>query len=312
MLHAFSGYSSDGARPYAPVVRDKADNLYGTTAEGGTDGDCLGDAVGCGTIFKIDTAGNGTVLYNFPRSPDGCFPFQGMSLDKSGNLYGTASWCGTEESYGTIFELQGAKNFKLLYDFSGLDGDTPEYGNLIMDKSRNFYGVTTLGGVDGTGVVYKVSPRRVESVLYDFSGAPTDGCYPHGTLVQDESGNLYGTTSDCGPHNLGTIWKLNKKGNETLLHKFAGGGKDGCNPLAGMVRDAKGNLYGVTYGCGAHNAGVLYELSAKGKFTLLHSFTGADGSAPIGELLLTANGALFGTTYEGGSHNAGTVWEYAP
>jgi uncharacterized repeat protein (TIGR03803 family) len=103
---------------------------------------------------------------------------------------------------------------------------------------------------------------------------------------------------------------VNKAGKGTILHKFAGDASDGCDPLAGVARDSKGNLYGVTSGCGANYDGVVYKLSAKGKFTLLHSFDGSDGANPIGEVLRTTNGTLFGTTSVG--PRLGTVWSYVP
>src|SRR5580700_7484536 len=77
-------YCADGSGPVAPVVRDKAGNIYGTTYFGGTN--CNN---GCGTVFKIDTAKNETVLYTFYS--DGCHPSQGLVMDKSGTLFGTTS-----------------------------------------------------------------------------------------------------------------------------------------------------------------------------------------------------------------------------
>ena len=77
----------------------------------------------------------------------------------------------------------------------------------------------------------------------------------------DEAGNLYGTSSWGGPAQAGTIWKVNRKGKETILHSFAGGTSDGCFTHAGVTRDSKGNLYGVAYWCGANGWGALYKLS---------------------------------------------------
>jgi uncharacterized repeat protein (TIGR03803 family) len=179
-----------------------------------------------------------------------------------------------------------------------------------MDSSGNLYGVTSAGGASNNGVLYKLGKNGTFTVLHSFAGGTTDGCGPGGTVVRDTAGNLYGT-SGCGGNNYGTIWKVNKKGKETILHNFAGGTLDGCGPPAGVTRDAKGNLYGVTYGCGAHGFGALYELSASGKLTLLHSFDGSDGDGPVGEVLRTTQGTLFGTT-QGGGNGYGTVWSFVP
>jgi uncharacterized repeat protein (TIGR03803 family) len=178
-----------------------------------------------------------------------------------------------------------------------------------MDKSGNFYGVTSAGGAYNAGALYRLSKSGNLSLLYSFHGGTRDGCDPYGSVVQDEAGNFYGTAGYCGSNNYGTIWTVSKEGKETILHTFAGGTSDGCNPLAGVARDLKGTLYGVTSGCGANSFGAFYSLGPKGKVTLLHSFgLNADGGYPVGEVLLTTQGTLYGTT----NQIAGTVWKYVP
>lgn len=160
------------------------------------------------------------------------------------------------------------------------------------------------------------------AVIYRFHGAP-DGQYPTGDLVADPAGNLYGTTSAGGSNGLGSVYQLTpptsgKLWAETVLYSFATGG-DGTNPVAGLVRDAAGNLYGTTFIGGQGFAGTVFELSppssAGGAWTekVLYSFTGfADGSRPQCKLLLAKNGALMGTTFSGGAHSAGTVFKLTP
>jgi uncharacterized repeat protein (TIGR03803 family) len=271
-------------------------------------------------VFKIDTAGNETVLYNFTGNSDGCSPMQGLTMDKSGNLYGTASAC-SDFSRGTIFKIDSAGNFKVLHIFAGApsDGATPVLGRLLMDQSGSLYGLATQGGLTtpcpdlGCGVLYRLSRNGTFTVLHKFAGGAQDGCIPFGHVVQDASGNLYGTTSGCGSNNAGIIWKIDQTGKETVLHHFAGGVSDGCTPSAGLTLDSKtGNLYGTTNYCGTQNDGALYELSAQGKLTLLHSFNGSDGAYPEGEVLRTSNGTLFSTTNYFGSGGYGTVWSYVP
>ena len=304
VLHTFSVGNDDGMWPITPVVRDEAGNFYGTTYQG----------VAYGTVFKIDTAGTETVLYNFYQGPGspGCLPAQGLIVDNSGNLFGTTSECGTwYPGNGTIFKLDSAENLTVLHTFVGSDGSYPYYGHLLMDKSGVLYGVTAMGGAYNAGVLYKVTQEGTFTVLHSFGGT-SDGCYPWGTVALDNAGNLYGTTHSCGSKGYGTIWKVSKKGKESILHNFGGSPSDGCYPFASVARDSKGNLYGVTSGCGANNWGALYKLSATGKLTLLHSFSGTDGEYPYGEVLLTAKGELFGTTTSGGAYGYGTVWSYVP
>jgi uncharacterized repeat protein (TIGR03803 family) len=312
VLHAFSGSPSDGALPVAPVVRDKAGNIYGTTPNGGSGSVCQ---YGCGTVFKIDTAGDETVLYSFTGGSDGCLPAQGLGIGKSGALFGTTLQCGFS-NYGTIFKLDSAGSFSVLHHFAGFpsDGGGPLYGHLTMDKSGNLYGVTTYGGSGrckyGCGVLYKLSPSGTLALLYSFKGAP-DGCQPEGSVLPDDAGNFYGTTSYCGADFSGTVWKVSKKGNETILHQFLGGySGDGCNPTAGVSRDTRGNLYGVAVACGSNMFGTVYELSAKGKYT---SYSLGNGNSnPYGEVLVTPKGKILGTSAGGGDYDDGTVWYYIP
>jgi len=306
VLHRFD--LSDGSWPQAPVIRDKAGNIYGTTDSGGSNEIS-------GTVFKIDTAGNETVLHSFAGGPsDGCHPDQGLVMDNAGNLYGTTWTCGPSYD-GTIFKIDNAGNYTVLHNFIGSDGCCPAAGHLTMDNSGNLYGVTT-GGNTSNGTLYKLTKNGRLTVLHSFGGGAKDGCHPGGTVVQDKAGNLYGTTYGCGSMNYGTIWRVSKTGKETILHNFAGGTSDGCYAGIGVAMDSKGNLYGVADRCGASNYGVLYELCAKGKFTVLHSFGGDDGIIPYGEVLRTAKGTLFGTTYLGPHNDStwgyGTVWSYVP
>lgn len=309
VLHTFSG-SPDGTNPVAPVIRDMAGNFYGNSSYGGSSGN--------GTVFRIDTARTETVLYSFTGNSDGCYPWQGLVRDKAGDLYGTTSSCGSS-GYGTIFKVNSAGAFTLLHSFTGRssDGAYPYFGHLSMDKAGNLYGVTSGGGAHGNGVLYELSKSGTFRVLHSFAGGTSDGCAPSGSVTQDKAGTFYGTTEYCGSSKAGTIWEVSKTGKETILRNFAGGTSDGCNPAAGVTRDPKGNLYGVTYGCGANRDGTLYELSAGRTLSLLYSFGGSDASSgPIGEVLRTAKGTLFGTTLTPSppccENTYGTVWSYVP
>jgi uncharacterized repeat protein (TIGR03803 family) len=302
-LYTFTG-GSDGSAPYNPVLRDSKGNLYGTTFWGGAY--CY-----CGVVFKLDAAGNETVLHSFGKSSDGVYPTQGLIMDKAGNLYGTTIGGGSSD-WGTIFKLDSAGNETILHSFAGgqFDGAEPEYGHLTMDKAGNLYGVAGGGGSTGNGVLYELSKKGRFTILHSFAGGKSDGCTPLGTVATDKAGNFYGATMECGSHNYGTVWRLSRSGTETILHSFSA--RDGCNPYGDVAQDLRGNLYGVTARCGVHHYGTVYELSAKGKLTVLHSFSGSDGAAPLGEILRGAEGTLFGTTVAGGTYGNGTVWKYVP
>jgi uncharacterized repeat protein (TIGR03803 family) len=188
---------------------------------------------------------------------------------------------------------------------------------LLMDAKGDFYGVTEQGGSGGCsggcGAVYKLSKSGKEKLIYSFTGE-TDGCDVFGTPAMDSGGNLYGTTNSCGDSHVGTAWKVSQKGSVTVLHTFTGGSSDGAEPIAGLVMDANGNLYGDTYQGGSANLGTVYKLNKKGAITLLHTFTGPDGDYPYSGVVRDAAGKLYGTTLYGGSGNGcrngcGTVWK---
>lgn len=274
-----------------------------------------------------------TVLHNFKGSPDGAYPGSGLVQDAAGNLYGTTfnggkSICSAP-GCGTVFKVSKTGKETVLYNFCPAadctDGILP-LASLIQDAAGNLYGTTSAGGSLGSdcyngysygcGVVFKLDRAGYETVLYSFAGGTFDGCYPLAGLLLDKAGNLYGTTSECGASGLGTVFRLDKARNETLLHNFSGGA-DGANPAqASLLMDAKGNLYGVTdaggTGCERRNGcGVVYKLSKSGKFTVLHSFTGGttDGCHPDGTPALDTNGNLYGTAVQCGSSGAGIVWK---
>jgi uncharacterized repeat protein (TIGR03803 family) len=304
VLYTFTG-GSDGANPFVGLVRDTAGNLYGTTANGG--------ASGYGTVFKVSKNGKETVLYSFMAGTDGCYPYGGLLRDNAGNLYGTTEVCGAS-GVGTVFKVSKSGKETILHSFAGPpDGEFPSFTSLLMDTTGNLYGVAEQGGTYNQGVAYKLSKGGKFTVLYSFAGGTSDGCNVFGTPAMDNEGNLYGTANACGSSHVGIVWKVNTKGKETVLHTFSGGASDGAEPIAGLIMDAKGNLYGDTYQGGTANLGTAYKLNKKGTLTVLHSFTGSDGDYPYSGLIRDAKGTLYGTTLYGGSgtgcqNGCGTVW----
>jgi uncharacterized repeat protein (TIGR03803 family) len=165
------------------------------------------------------------------------------------------------------------------------------------------------------GTVVGSEPR--ETVLHHFHFG-TDGAAPYGRLISDAAGNLYGTTAIGGMYGAGTVFELTNPEapagwTESILYNFSRG-SDGSEPVAGLIFDSAGNLYGTTFAGGAYNAGTVYELTpGKGgswSETVLYSFAGgADGEGPEGDLTFDRAGNLFGTTTFGGSPGLGIVFE---
>jgi uncharacterized repeat protein (TIGR03803 family) len=292
VLHNF-GIQPHGAVPDAGVIRDSAGNLYGTTYQGGR-----GNA---GVVYKVNNYGQQTVLYSFTGGADGGHPHAGLIADSAGDLYGTTT-SGGKAGAGVVYKLDRAGHEKVLYSFTGgADGATPEAG-VIRDSAGNLYGTTEYGGTAGAGVVYKLDAAGQETVLYSFTGG-ADGSNPLAGVIRDSAGNFYGTTGAGGTARWGVVFELDKAGQETVLHSFSGYyGADGGGPIAGVIRDSAGNLYGTTYYGGPVAAGVVYKLDTAGNLTVLHSFTGqpgccnTDGGGPMAGVVRDSAGNLYGTT----------------
>ena len=202
-----------------------------------------------------------------------------------------------------------AQTLTTIYSFTGgTDGGGPDAG-VIPDRLGNLYGTTYNGGTYDRGVVFKIDSAGNETVLHSFAGGTTDGCVSTAGLFRDESGNLYGTTSDCGTSGYGTVFKVGKDGHETVLYSFQGG-SDGMYPYGGVIRDRYGNLYGTTiFGGSSGGYGTVFRTSKNGKETLLHSFAYTDGAYPqYGKLVMDKAGNLYGLTSEGGSYLNGVVY----
>ncbi len=325
VLHSF-GSGSDGIYPTAALIFHGAGHLYGTTYEGGPR-----DA---GMVFGLtpgpDAVGERwteEVLHSFGQGADGGYAQAGLILDAAGNLYGTTYYGGTYGK-GTVFELTptvgGGWTEKVLYSFCSqtncADGAEP-YAGLIFDTAGNLYGTTYYGGAytfcyGGCGTAFELTPTVggswTEKVLHSFNQNGTDGFYPSASLIFDTAGNLYGTTWEggSGTYPLGTAFELTPTAGggwtEKVLHSFNFNGTDGVQPLAGLIFDAAGNLYGTTLDGGPHAYGTVFVLTptAGGGWTekVLHAFGNpGDGAELYAGLIFDAAGNLYGTTVNGGT-----------
>ncbi len=324
VLYNFGSQSGDGFYPYAGLISDKSGNLYGTTYDGGANSSY-------GAVFELTPSGGGwteTVLYSFGAKPDGYYPYGGLVMDKSGNLYGATYYGGTY-GYGAVYELKhsgGKWTESLLYSFSDANGDGANpLSQLVFDAKGNLYGTTQYGG-KGYGTAYQLKPSKsgkwTGSVIYSFAAGTTDGYYPeYGALLVGKGGYFYGTTLYGGSsYNAGTVYELFEARGvwvEKVIYAFTAG-QAGEYPYSGVTMDSKGVLYGTTYQGGLYNYGVVYRLTqAKNKtwahLTLYSFAAGAnDGAYPYGGVTLNSKGDIFGTTYLGGQSNAGSVYELAP
>jgi uncharacterized repeat protein (TIGR03803 family) len=282
------------------LVEDPGGNLFGTTG-GGT-------AAGVGTVFEIPQ-GSGTVTTIATPVAYGFDSFGSPVADSSGDLFGTTRLGGASGS-GTVFEMaQGSDTVTTLASFDGVDAGYPLAG-LLRDAAGNLFGTSIRGGPDDDGTVFELPHGSTTiTTLAAFNGA--DGAAPQDGLIEDSSGDLFGTTTGGGPGGNGIIFEVaQNSGTITTLASFDG--VSGANPVDTLIADAAGDLFGTALGGGAANVGTVFELAhGSNTITTLASFDGADGTNPIGGLVMDAAGNLFGTTEAGGAGGAGTVFEVA-
>jgi uncharacterized repeat protein (TIGR03803 family) len=260
-------YCTDGDAPFGALVQGTDGDLYGTTNTGG-DFTCLidGNAVGCGTVFKITPGGTLTTLHIF-EGADGIGPYGALIQATDGNFYGT-TLIGGASGNGTVFKITPSGSLTTLHSFEGTDGYIPS-GALIQAADGNFYGTTMNGGANGYGTVFKITPSGTLTTLHSFVW--TDGYGPSGTLIQATDGNFYGITQEGGsssncPYSdwgCGTIFKITPGGTLTTLHSFCTRTNcpDGFWPEGGLVQATNGNFYGTTPNGGGDNSGTVFILS---------------------------------------------------
>ncbi len=333
VLYSFTG-GADGGIPNG-LTLDAAGNLYGTTYGGG-EGIC--GSYTCGTVFKLTKRESGwllTRLYSFRGGEDGEDPTNRVSLGTDGNLFSTTSGgggngCDGYGSCGTVFKLAPPARTPpsvfdggletVLYRFRGVDGSDP-YGDLAFDQLGNVYGTAPLngGGVGDCGLVYKVKPSggSAQTALHRFNDG--EGCQPYSGVIFDQAGNLYGTTRGGGTEGFGTVFQLTPSGagwTISALSNFNWDSEGGCGPIAGLIFDSLGNLYGATPFGGSGQGGAVFELSPSGAgwtFTVLYSLAGTEESyGPIDRLAMDRAGNLYGTTYENGAYGYGSVFKLTP
>jgi len=314
VLHNFNG-GADGQSPQGVLIRDKAGNLYGTTMYGG--------ANGAGTVFRVGSTGQETVLYSFTGAADGAYPQAGLARDASGNLYGTAT-AGGADGNGVVFKLTPPKRKgaawgqQVLYSFgTGVDGAVPVAG-VTLDAAGNIYGTTSAGGANTFGTVFQLTPSGsgwTENILHDFQNVD-DGGVPYAGLISDKAGNFYGAATEGGTGGGGTIFELSPAQSGwtfTVLYTIPGWGISGA--FRDLILDASGNLYGTTHCDGTYSAGTVYKLTpASGSwgFTSLYVFTGASDGLYSYSNLVFSHGSIYGTTNQGGANGLGVVFKVVP
>lgn len=320
----------DGENP-GGLVQGMDGNLYGETFGGGANGG--------GTFFRITLSGKLTTISSFcAPSVCGYNTFPSLSVQgPDGSFYGVAEFGGAN-GYGSITKMSLSGKVTVLHNFNLNDGGAPD--GLIQGADGNLYGTTYDGGNlnclyyfqnfwGGCGTVFELTTKGRFSSLYSFCPfSCADGALPQGRMVEDASGNFYGTTtfggfgyaeSQCDTIGCGTIFKLSAQGQLTSFYTFctqnAGECTDGFWPAGGLTLGSDGNLYGsapegglwLNNNC-SYACGTLFSVTPGGTFSVLHAFVYTDGADPSAAPTQTTDGIFLGESGQGGSGNYGTLF----
>src|ERR1700722_6310253 len=190
-----------------------------------------------------------------------------------------------------------AQDYLDLYNFTGAPGGCcPQYPSVMAQgRDGNLYGITTTGGANNVGSIFKITPAGVQTTLFSFD--TTHGSTPIGGLVLGLDGNLYGTAEGGGAHGFGNIFKITPAGVFTVVHDFAGT-TDGGYPVTALITGSDGNFYGTSH------PGIAFRFTPAGVFTPMASIP----SESYGPLVLARNGSYYGVTEFAGTNTDGTIY----
>jgi uncharacterized repeat protein (TIGR03803 family) len=303
VLHTFSaldanGNNEDGANPGVALTRGPDDVFYGMASFGGENG--------TGTIFKITTSGEFTVLHTFSaldanaHNEDGANPLRTLVIGEDGDLYGTTrlggqNTCGLKpkkNSCGVAWVIDRWGNFSVLHQFAPTEGHA---ASLLLARDGNFYGcavwpATSLpSGPLPSGILYRMAPSGDDfDVLYTFTqtdanGDNMDGADCYEPLVETKHGVFYGTATLGGTNGNGVVFRysLSKPNVVEIVHEFSGlnangYNSDGANPIARLTLGHDGTMYSTASNGGMNGNGVVYRIRPDGDFKVLHTFSATD------------------------------------
>jgi len=318
----FSLEENEGEYADTDLETDSAGSIYGTTV--------LGGDFGSGTVFQLTPTPNGwmhSVLYSFTGGADGGEPYKGVTLDREGNLYGTAVTGGSgscEGGCGVVYKLTnsgGTWTQSVIHAFTGGDDGSGPGARVTVDRSENVYGMAPTGGAYGLGTIYKIHPAGGAwdfRVIHAFTGGADGSSGSAGRMIL-RKGRLYGAATTGGNYGSGVVFELTPSAvggwHFRTIYSFQGQ-PDGSFPYGALLFDGSGKVYGTTYYGGANGIGAVYKLSPRpvGEWdeNVIYSFEeGSDGNSPISNLVFDTVGNLYGTTSEGGL-GSGTIFKLSP
>lgn len=294
---------TDGSYPQNGLIQATDGNFYGTTWQGGANGQY-------GTVFRITRTGKLTTLYSFctqASCSDGELPQAPLVQGSDGDLYGTTTFGGQVcSTCGTVFKITLKGVFTSLHSFAGIsDGSFPK-GGLMEAPNGLFYGTTAVGGPVYDGTVFSMTPAGKLTTLHTFDGS--DGGVPWGTLVLGPDGALYGTTVSGG-FGAGSVFKMTFLPTQfTSIYSFCSVPfcEDGINPESGLTLGTDGNFYGTLNAATVNGMGSVFQITAAGILTTVYQFCPIgypvcpQGAIPVANPIQATNGKFYGTTTLGG------------
>ena len=311
VLHRFNG--TDGVAPPVALTVGSDGRLYGTTIEGGK--------FNRGTVYAIDPRNGAFKTLHHFAADEGQYASGQLLLASDGYLYGTTLEGGKDNincagGCGTIYRVSPSGKFATVHFMAAAEGADP-FGGLIEGTDGLVYGTAYMGGASGCGTVYAFSPADANVTVRHSFNCTDEGRFPMGRLVLASNGFFYGTTSERGKAEQGTVYRLRPDGSQfQTLVQFADANA-GCQPKSGLIQASNGDLYGEAEDCGAHGTGALYAVTMDGAIRSVHAFSSdgyaRDGFGPRSELLEGPDGRLYGTAMKGGTppedpNRSGTVF----
>lgn len=309
-------YCDDGATPGNYLTRSSKDDIFGITQGGGK--------MGAGTIFKLTSGTQYSIVYRFCSRASCADGFQPVSVifNGGGTLFGTTA-AGGAHGAGAVFMITTANVFRVIYSFCSTagcdDGITP--GALVLGDDGNLYGTTAAGGKNQSGTVFRITQKGVLTTLHSFCAEArcADGESPSVALARGRDGNFYGVTTAGGTGFSGTAFRITPAGDWKLLHSFCAAQycDDGASPADGLVVGKDGGLFGVAGSGGRFYHGLLFHLTPAGGYSVVYQFCGErgcfDGATPQAAPTIGMDGSLYGAALAGGEkYDVGAIYRLKP
>jgi uncharacterized repeat protein (TIGR03803 family) len=274
----------NGSNPYSSLIQANDGKLYGMTYVGGT--------YNLGVLFQYDPI---TSIYikkfDFSGATNGANPQGSLIQANDGKLYGMTTYGGAN-GVGVLFQYDPTTStYTKKLDFSGATNGSYPNGSLLQASNGELYGMVFSGGTNNLGVLFQYDPATsTYTKKFDFAGA-TNGANPLSDLMQASDGQLYGMTYQGGVNNMGVLFQFDPTTYIYTKKNDFNGSTNGSTPWGSLMQASNGKLYGMNYGGGTNNMGVLFQYDPTSSiYTKKLDFAGANGSTPTSNLIeITVN-----------------------